>query len=91
MREVFLAFILLLCIYQLRMTGPELLINMNGLLCGKIKTYTKEGKYISESPASASSTWDLKCCGSTTGQDGSLWVAFDTKLKNPENNFLNGR
>lgn len=24
------------------MTGPELLINMNGLLCGKIKTYKKK-------------------------------------------------
>lgn len=59
------------------MTGPELLINTNGLLCGKIKTYAKEGKYISEGPASVSSMWDLKLCGSSESS--------------PENNLKNGR
>jgi len=76
-REVVAAFTLLLCNYQLRMTGPEPLINTSGLLGGIIKTYKREDRDISERPPCASRMGAPKLRGSTTGQGGSLWLAFE--------------
>lgn len=50
---------------------------MSGLLGGIIKTSAREDRGISERPAGASQTGALKLRGSTTGQSGSLWLAFD--------------
>lgn len=71
------AFILLLCNYQLRMPGPQPLINMSGLLGGIIKTRAREDRDISERSACASQMGAPKLRGSATEQGGSLWLAFD--------------
>lgn len=71
------AFILLLCNCQLRMPGPQPLINTSGLLGGIIKTYAREDRDISERSACASQMGAPKLGGFTTGQGGSLQLAFD--------------
>lgn len=89
--EVVAGFILLLCNYQLRMPGPQPLINPGGLLGGIIKTHAREDRDISERSACVSQTVAPKLCGSRTGQGGSLQLAFDAQLNRPENCFKNGR